>query len=99
MYITDLGGGKYKIAVAYDTKQGKNGGTKTESITYDPGTKKFAGSPGFFDRSSFRYAVVECPKKEVIPEFTSIAIPAATAIGLVFLFLRRRKKEVYATVD
>ncbi len=61
--ITDLGGGKYKIDVAHDTQQGKKGGTKTEPITYDPATKKFNGSPAFFDGSSFRYAIVECPEK------------------------------------
>jgi len=59
--ITDLGGGKYKIVVAHDTDQGNPGGTMTQSIIYNPATKKFEGSPGFFDGSSFRYAVVECP--------------------------------------
>lgn len=62
--ITDLGGGKFSIDVAHDTEQGKKGGTKTETIVYNPTTKKFEGSPGFFDGSSFRYAVVECPKEE-----------------------------------
>jgi len=63
--FTDLGGGKYKIDVAHDTKQGVVDGTKTEPITYDPTTKKFSGSPRFWDGSIFRYAVVECPKPPV----------------------------------
>ena len=67
--ITDLGGGKFSIDVAHDTKQGQAGGTKTETITYDPNTKKFTGSPGFFDGSSFRYAVVECPEYLVLDDF------------------------------
>lgn len=69
--ITDLGGGKFSIDVAHDTEQGKAGGTKTETITYDPNTKKFSGSPGFFAGSSFRYAVVECPSYYVLDGFES----------------------------
>ncbi|UCG56606.1 MAG: hypothetical protein JSU70_17295 [Phycisphaerales bacterium] len=69
--ITDLGGGKFSIDVAHDTEQGKAGGTKTETITYDPNTKEFSGSPGFFDGSSFRYAVVECPSYYVLDGFES----------------------------
>ena len=65
--ITDLGGGKYKLEVKHDTKQGKAGGTKTETIIYDPATKKFTGSPGFFDGSVLDYFIVECPKKEPTP--------------------------------
>jgi len=66
--ITDLGGGKYKIDVAHDKQQGVTpGGLTTEPITYDPVTKKFKGSPGWFDGSSFRYAIVECPK---LPSWT-----------------------------
>ena len=72
--ITALWGGWYGIDVAHDTKQGQNGGTKTETIFYDPSTKKFTGSPGFFDGSSFRYAVVECPAK------TDIAPPTTTKV-------------------
>ncbi len=64
--ITDLGDGKYEIEVAHDKEQGKPGsGPAVDKITYDPATNTFEGSPGFFDGSSFRYAVVECPK--VVP--------------------------------
>ena len=79
--ITDLGGGKYAINVAHDTNQGNNSGTKTDSITYDPVTKKFKGSPCFFKGSSFRYAVVECPVKEV-PAIT----PPGFLLALLSLF-------------
>ena len=67
--ITDLGGGKFSIDVAHDTKQGQPGGTKTDTITYDPNTNKFTGSPHFFDGSSFRYAVVECPTYILLDDF------------------------------
>jgi hypothetical protein len=65
--ITALDDGKYAIEVAHDTNQGNPGGTKTETITYDPKTKRFKGSPGFFNGSIFRYAVVECPKRKFPP--------------------------------
>lgn len=62
--ITDLGNGDYAIDVSHDTKQGTDGGVQTDTIIYDSDTGKFTGSPGFFNGSSFRYAIVECPKKE-----------------------------------
>jgi hypothetical protein len=61
--IAKLANGKYVLYVAHDTAQGVNGGEITEKIIYDPKTKKFEGSPGFFDGSGFSYFVVECPKK------------------------------------
>jgi hypothetical protein len=60
--ITENEDGTYSIDIAHDTEQGNEGGTVTETITYDPATGEFTGSPGFFDGSSFQYAVVECPE-------------------------------------
>lgn len=80
--MTDLGGGKYEIVVAHDTKQNETGGTKKDKITYDPATKKFTGSPGFFHNSSFRYAIVECPPAinltNLGPEYQEV-LPGETA--------------------
>ena len=80
--ITDLGGGKYEIVVAHDTKQNETGGTKKDKITYDPATNNFTGSPGFFHNSSFRYAIVECPPAinltNLGPEYQEV-LPGETA--------------------
>jgi hypothetical protein len=83
--ITDLGNGKYDIDIAHDREQGTAGGTKTETITYDPTTGKFSGSPGFFDGSIFRYAVVECP----VPAPGAFMMVGLGA-GIVGWFRRRR---------
>ena len=61
--IARLTNGKYVIYVAHDTAQDEKGGEIYEKIIYDPDTKKFEGSPGFFDGSGFSYFVVECPKE------------------------------------
>ncbi len=61
--IARLTDGKYVIYVAHDTAQSEKGGEIYEKITYDPDTKKFEGSPGFFDGSGFSYFVVECPEE------------------------------------
>lgn len=61
--IAKLANGKYVLFVAHDTAQGESGGEIYEKIIYDPKTKKFEGSPGFFDGSGFSYFVVECPEK------------------------------------
>jgi hypothetical protein len=60
--IAKLADGKYVLYVAHDTAQGEKGGEIYEKIIYDPETKKFEGSPGFFDGSGFSYFVVECPE-------------------------------------
>ena len=78
--LTEFTNGCFAIDVAHDTKQGTLGGTMVQTIIYCPTTGKFIGSPGFFDGSVFRYAIVECPE------------PATVAMlsfgGLLF---RRRK--------
>jgi hypothetical protein len=61
--IAKLANGKYVLYVAHDTVQDGRGGEISEKIIYDPKTKKFEGSPGFFDGSGFSYFVVECPEK------------------------------------
>lgn len=90
--ITDLGGGKYALDVAHDTMQGVAGGTRVDSIVYDPTTGKFKGSPSFFDGSSFQYAVGESP----VPEASTFA---GLSFGLLILgtALWRARKRVSCT--
>lgn len=57
--ITKMDDGKWAVGIAHDTKQGEAGGTKIETIIYDPATGKFSGSPGFFDGSIFRFFTIE----------------------------------------
>jgi len=57
--ISKTDDGKWSVEISHDTKQGKAGGTKTETIIYDPATGKFSGSPGFFDGSIFRFFTIE----------------------------------------
>ncbi len=87
--ITDLGGGKYALDVAHDTMQGVAGGTQTDSIVYDPATGKFKGSPGFFDGSSFQFAVGESP----VPEQSTAAGLGISLLILGIVFLRGRKNK------
>lgn len=74
--ITDLGDGKWSLQVAHDTNQGPlpahAGGTQVDTITWNPTTMKFSGSPGFFDGSQLRYFTVEM-------------VPAPGAVGLLAL--------------
>ncbi len=80
--ITYLGAGKYQIDVAHDTKQDALGGTQVDPLIYDETTRKFKGSPGWFDGSSFRYAIVEIPE----PATFSLLI-----VGGLILTRRRRR--------
>lgn len=57
--ITKTSNGKYQVEVVHDKKQGEEGGLTKETITYDPSTGKFSGSPGFFDGSQFRHFTIE----------------------------------------
>lgn len=52
----------YTIQVAHDTKQGKDGGTVTETGTISKTSRKISGIP-FVNGQVVRYMVVECPKK------------------------------------
>ncbi len=56
--ITKTSDGKYEIEVVHDKKQGESGGLTKETITYDPGTGKISGSPGFFDGGIFRHFTI-----------------------------------------
>lgn len=101
--ITPLAGGKYSIDVAHDTKQGQAGGTeKPQSIKYDPATNKFSGSPGFFDGSTFRYGISECPETTggigiPIDKFSLLApyfaLTSAILVITAVYFRRRKKKQ------
>lgn len=82
--ITDLAGGKFSVDVAHDTAQGMAGGTKTQTIIFNPTTGKFEGSPGFFDGSGFQYAVSE----SVVPEPSTVIL---LSLGLVCLAACRLK--------
>lgn len=59
--ITKQADGKYSVQITHDTKQGEAGGTKTETVTYDPATGKFTG--GSLNGWSLHHTVVESPKK------------------------------------
>ena len=83
--LTEWANGCYAIEVAHDTEQGTAGGTIVQTVIYCPTTGKFVGSPGFFDGSSFRYAVVECP----IPEPVSLVL---LSMGGFALLGRRAKR-------
>ncbi|NOG54015.1 MAG: hypothetical protein HND57_06750 [Planctomycetes bacterium] len=62
--LTPLADGKYSVDISHDTDQNDDTkGTTTETITWDPTTKKFSGSPGYFNGSVLKYFVIECPKK------------------------------------
>lgn len=56
--IVKLADGRYVVAITHDTAQGKEGGAKTEYITYDPATGKIAGGT-FMDGGDFHYFVIE----------------------------------------
>ena len=62
--IKVLDNGNCEITVSHDTKQGEDGGTITETITYDKATGTLSGSPDFFDGSLVTSVVSECPKEE-----------------------------------
>ncbi len=64
--IVKMENGNYSVQVAHDTKQGEAEGTKVETIIYNPTTKKFSGSPGFFDGSIFRFFTIEAVKPQPI---------------------------------
>jgi len=59
---TDLGGGKYKLTITHDSKQGKAGGTVDESAIYDSNTKTWSGALAAGSKEFF--FVVECPAKK-----------------------------------
>lgn len=80
--IADLGGGRWSLDVAHDTSQGMPGGTVTETITWNPTTMRFSGSPGFFDGSIFRYATIE-----MIPAPGAAVLLMLAALGSI----RRRR--------
>ncbi len=52
--------GTYSVTISHDTEQGKAGGTKTETVTYDPATGKFTG--GSLNGWSLHHVVTESPK-------------------------------------
>ncbi|RYG25897.1 PEP-CTERM sorting domain-containing protein [bacterium] len=81
--VTDLGGGKYGVDIAHDTKQGEAGGTIVERVTFDTGTGKFENGT-WITGHGLNYAVIES-----VPEPTSMA---AMALGLAALASRRRRK-------
>lgn len=58
--ITKLENGQYKLDIAHDREQGVDGRTEITSLTYDPNTKKLSCNGR--GRTTFEYAVVECPK-------------------------------------
>ena len=62
--ITKLANGKYAIDVAHDTSQGKAGGTKTETTTFDPATNSFSGGT-FLDGTKLDQFVIECRSRKV----------------------------------
>ncbi|MBN2446105.1 MAG: hypothetical protein JXO22_05245 [Phycisphaerae bacterium] len=63
--------GTYTIYVTHDTKQGEDGGTVTEPITYNPTTGDVTGgAPGFFSGSPLRGFVVECPVEPTETTYT-----------------------------
>lgn len=59
--VTKNADGTYSVTIAHDTKQDKPGGTKTETVTYDPATGKFTG--GSLNGWSLEQVVTESPKK------------------------------------
>jgi len=83
--ITDLGGGKFSLDVAQDTKQGVAGGTQVDTIVFDPATGKFKGSPGFWNGSAFQYAVSE----SVVPEPSTLLLLGSGLAGFA-VFGRKR---------
>jgi len=54
--------GKYTFTVSHDTDQGNAGGTKTETVVYDPATGKYTGGAGF-DGQTARPTCIETAKK------------------------------------
>lgn len=56
--IADLGGGRYAVTVAHDTKQGVAGGTVEETAVWDSTTSTWEGA---LKNYGLNYFVVECP--------------------------------------
>jgi hypothetical protein len=54
--------GKYTITVSHDTDQGNPGGTKTQTVIYDPATNTYSGGAGF-DGGTPRPTCIETAKK------------------------------------
>lgn len=54
--------GKYTITVSHDTDQGNPGGTKTQTVIYDPATNTYSGGAGF-DGQTPRPTCIETAKK------------------------------------
>jgi len=55
--ISKLDNGKYAVQLTHDTKQGLPGGTKTETVIYDPVTNTFSG--GTIHGCTLHHSVVE----------------------------------------
>lgn len=84
--ITKENDGKWTLDIKHDKDQDNDSaGLTTETITYNPATGILSGSPGFFNGSTFRYAIVECP----IPEPISIILLGSALMGLIGSMKRR----------
>lgn len=83
--VTDLGGGKYGVDIAHDTKQGEAGGTIVERVTFDTATGKFENGT-WITGHGLNMAIIETT---AVPEPASFA---AMAVGLVAFAGRRRRK-------
>jgi hypothetical protein len=59
--IVEQANGHYAIEVAHDTVQGKPGGTKVESVDFNPKSTKLAGG-AWLDNTKVKHFVVECAK-------------------------------------
>lgn len=82
--ISDLGGGKYKLQVAHDLKQGVAGGTVVEKIDYNSATGKFGGQT-WAEGRGWNYAVIES-----VPEPTTIV---ALGLGALAVFRKRLQRK------
>lgn len=79
--------GTYTIYVKHDIEQGRNGGTSTEAITYDPSTGLLTGgAPGFFDGFGIRGFV-----SESVPLPGAVWLFGSGLAGLVGLGRRFKK--------
>jgi hypothetical protein len=83
--MKDLGGGKYQVDVAHDTKQGEAGGTEIQSGTYDSTTGLFKNIKWLDGKGTDHGFIIECPT----PEPGTIWL---TVFGFAAVVLRAAKR-------